>query len=202
MIPESAKPWLVGVAMAASVGYFACDRYQHRAATYRGPVAETPMQSSTRAAAIQRAGYTIEPVADYSVRARVLSIERYRVGREADLSPIDFALGWGPMSDSAVVNRLAISQSNRWYQYRWSDAPPIEPSVIASTSANTHLVPANATIEDRLLNVRKGAVVTLTGYLVNIRHQDGWTWRSSLTRDDTGGGACELMYVTDVLVEQ
>jgi hypothetical protein len=202
MIPESAKPWLVGVAMAASVGYFACDRYQHRAAAYRGPVAETPMQSSTRAATIQRAGYTIEPMADYSVRARVLSIERYRVGREADLSPVDFALGWGPMSDNAVVNKLEISQSNRWYQYRWRNAPPIEPSLIASTSANTHLVPANATIEDRLFSVRKGAVVTLTGYLINVRHQDGWTWRSSLTRDDIGGGACELMYVTDVLVEQ
>ena len=115
---------------------------------------------------------------------------------------MDFALGWGPMSDSAVVDRLSISQSNRWYQYRWSDSPPIEPSLIARTSANTHLVPANETIKDRLLSVRKGAVVTLSGYLVDIRHKDGWTWRSSLTRDDTGGGACELLYVTEVSVEQ
>ena len=202
MIPETLKPWLVGLAMAASVGYFACDRYAHRTAASRGPVAEAPAQSSTSAAAIERAGYTIEPVADYSVRARVLSVERYRVDRGAELSPVDFALGWGPMSDSAVVDRLSISQSNRWYQYRWSDSPPIEPSLIARTSANTHLVPANETIKDRLLSVRKGAVVTLSGYLVDIRHKDGWTWRSSLTRDDTGGGACELLYVTEVSVEQ
>ncbi len=202
MIPESIKPWLVGLAMAASVGYFACDRYEHRAAASRGPVAEAPAQSGTSGSTLQRDGYTIEPVADYSVRARVLSIERYRIGREADLSPVDFALGWGPMSDSAVVDRLTISQSNRWYQYRWNDAPPIEPSIIARTSANTHLVPATETIKNKLFDVRKGAVVTLSGYLVNIKHPDGWSWRSSLTRDDTGGGACELMYVTDVVVEQ
>ena len=84
MIPETLKPWLVGLAMAASVGYFACDRYAHRTAASRGPVAEAPAQSSTSAAAIERAGYTIEPVADYSVRARVLSVERYRVDRGAE----------------------------------------------------------------------------------------------------------------------
>lgn len=201
MISESLKPWLVGLLMTASIGYFAHDRYTHRAVRNRGPVPETPLQSSTHAAVMQRAGYTVEPVADYSVRARVLSIERYRIGREADLSPVDFALGWGPMSDQSIIDKLEISQSNRWYQYRWRDAPPVDPSIIASTSANTHLVPADDAIKDRLLSVHKGAVVRLTGYLINVRHSDGWSWRTSLTRDDTGGGSCELMWVTDVAVE-
>ncbi|MGH6612247.1 MAG: hypothetical protein ACRECQ_18540 [Burkholderiaceae bacterium] len=202
MISESLKLWLVGLIMAACAAYFAYDRYSHRTVANRGPVTEVPQQSSTRAETIQRAGYTIEPVAEYSVRARVLSIERYRIGREADLSPLDFALGWGAMSDQAVIEKLAFSQSNRWYQYRWSDAPPIDPSIIASTSANTHLVPASETIKDRLFDVRKGAVVRLSGYLINVKHSDGWSWRSSLSRTDTGGGACELMWVTDVEVEQ
>jgi hypothetical protein len=167
----------------------------------RGPVPDAPVQQGTRAPAIEHAGYTIEPVAEYAVRARVLAIERYRLGREADLSPVDFVLGWGPMSDDAVIARLAISQGNRWYQYRWQDNPPIDPAVIASTSANTHLVPANARVGDRLLAVRKGAVVRLSGYLINVRHPDGWRWGSSLSRTDAGNGSCELMWVTDVDVE-
>jgi hypothetical protein len=38
-------------------------------------------------------------------------------------------------------------------------------------------------------------VVALTGYLVEVRGPDGFRWRSSLTREDTGNGACELVWV-------
>lgn len=187
--------------MTACATYFLYDRAADRRALKSGPVAEIPLQSSANASTLQRAGYTIEPLASYNIRARVLATERYRIGREADLSPIDFALGWGPMSDAAVLERLNISQSNRWYHYKWEGSPPIDPSMMARSSANTHLVPADDSVKDRLLNVRRGTVVKLSGYLINVRHSDGWTWRSSLTRDDTGGGSCELMWVTDVQVE-
>jgi len=199
---ERLKPWLVGLMLAGSVAYFVYDRAAERRVLKSGPVAELPLQSSEGGPPLQRDGYVIEPLASYEVRARVLSIERYRMGREADLSPVDFALGWGPMSDAAVIERLSISQSGRWYHYRWEGSPPIDPSVMAKSSANTHLVPANDLVKRRLLDVNKGAVVKLSGYLINVRHSDGWTWRSSLTRDDTGGGSCELMWVTDVQVEE
>lgn len=198
---EGLKPWFVGLMLAASVAYFFYDRAAERRILKSGPVAELPVQSSESGPALQRDGYVIEPLASYEVRARVLSIERYRMGREADLSPLDFALGWGPMSDAAVIERLSISQSGRWYHYRWEGSPPIDPLLMAKSSANTHLVPADDLVKKRLLNISKGAVVKLSGYLINVRHSDGWSWRSSLTRDDTGGGSCELMWVTDVVVE-
>ncbi len=198
---ERFKPWFVGLVMAACVAYYMHDRAADRRVLRSGPVAEIPVQSSASESPLQRAGYVIEPLASYEIRARVLSIERYRMGREADLSPVDFALGWGPMSDPAVLDRLSISQGNRWYHFRWEGSPPIDPSVMARSSANTHLVPADDLVKNRLLKVSKGEVVRLSGYLINVRHADGWTWRSSLTRDDTGGGSCELMWVTDVQVE-
>ena len=198
---ERLKPWFVGLMMVACAAYFVYDRAADRRVLKGGPVAEIPVQSNAGALALQHAGYVIEPVASYDIRARVLSIERYRIGREADLSPVDFALGWGPMSDATVLDQLEISQSNRWYHFRWEGSPPIDPSAMARSSANTHLVPADDSVRDRLLNVRRGAVVRLSGYLINVRHSDGWTWRSSLTRDDTGGGSCELMWVTDVQLE-
>jgi hypothetical protein len=183
---ERLKPWFIGLMVATSVAYFFYDRAAERRFLKSGPVAEIPVQSNDGGPALQREGYVIE---------------RYRMGREADLSPVDFALGWGPMSDAAVIDRLSISQSGRWYHFRWEGSPPIEPSLMAKSSANTHLVPADDLVKKRLLNVSKGAVVKLSGYLINVRHSDGWTWRSSLSRDDTGGGSCELMWVTDVQVE-
>jgi hypothetical protein len=32
------------------------------------------------------------------------------------------------------------------------------------------------------------------------RAPDGWRWRSSLTREDTGAGACELVWVERIAV--
>lgn len=181
--------------------YFMQTRLEEKRLAGTRPIAEQPVQESTDAQAIQRDGFEIQPVARYEIHAKVLSTKRYRNGREADLSPVDFALGWGPMSDHAVIKQLDISQGNRWYQYRWSDAPPVDPAVIVRTSANTHLVPANDHIKTRLLKVRRGEIVRLQGYLVNIKRPDGWSWRSSLIREDSGAGSCELMWVESVSVD-
>ena len=201
-MPNSLKSSLVALLMVACVVVFMHDRSTQRMLTSRGPIAEAPAQTRTVASTLKRGAFTIEPVADYSVRARVLSIERYRLGREAELSPVDFALGWGPMSDDAVLSQLTVSQANRWYMYRWQGAPPLDPSVIIASSSNTHLVPATPEIEQTLLAVHKGAVVHLTGQLINVQHSDGWHWNTSLSRTDSGGGSCELMWVTDVEVER
>ncbi len=201
MFPRTIKSWLV--ILVVLIG--AVTTIQHRSAQKRlttaGPIAEQPQQENKRGAIRQLAGYQIEPVADYAVRARVLSVERYRMGREADLSPVDFVLGWGPMSDASLTNQLDISQGNRWYQYRWQGAPPIDPAIIVRTSANTHMVPADDTIKSQLLNVRQGDTVILKGYLINVEHPDGWRWRTSLSREDSGGGSCELLWVESVRVE-
>lgn len=201
MIPQWLKPWLLIFVTLFGVAYCAHHWTVQRRIANTGVVAEEPVQKSTDALPIERDGYQIEFVASYDIRAKVLSIERYRFGRDADFSPVDFALGWGPMSDHKVIEQLNISQSYRWYHYGWKNTPPIDPAIMIRSSANTHLVPADSGIKDRLLKVRTGEIVRLKGYLINIRHPDGWTWRSSLTRGDSGGGSCELMWVTDARVE-
>jgi hypothetical protein len=142
--------------------------------------------------------YSLEPLANFDIEARVLSKESYSIGREADLSPLDFALGWGAMSDSSVLAKLSISQGGRFYYYRWENEPPIPPEQITMQSANMHLIPANSDIKKKMHDVRVGQVVHLTGQLIEARANDGWRWRSSLTRDDTGAGACELFRVESI----
>jgi hypothetical protein len=144
-------------------------------------------------------GYRITPLAQFEIEARVLSRERYRRGREAELSPIDLALGWGPMSAQEVIDQLDISQSHRYYQWR-TDRLPLPLPVIASHSANMHIIPAADPIEDELAKIRKGHIVRLGGYLIQATAPDGWRWRSSLTRSDTGGGACEVVLVNRIAV--
>jgi hypothetical protein len=49
-----------------------------------------------------------------------------------------------------------------------------------------------------LSRLRPGQVVTLSGELVDGMRDDGMWIRTSLVRDDTGAGACEVLLVSDV----
>jgi hypothetical protein len=159
-------------------------------------VHEGPAQTSVEAGspALSRNGYRIARLESFKLEARVLAAEHYRFGREAELSPVDLALGWGPMSNSAVLERIEISQRNRFYFWRVEDFP-IPRREIEVNSANMHMIPANKVVERELASVRAGSVIRLEGYLVEASAADGWHWRSSLTREDTGNGACELVWV-------
>jgi len=103
------------------------------------------------------------------------------------------------MSDSAVLQSLHLSQGARFGRWRWSHEPPLPPDEINRHAANTHLIPANDAIRDRISALRPGSLVRIEGELVEARHpRGGRPWRSSLTRTDQGFGACEIIFVRSI----
>lgn len=187
------KRWLL-------IGLVAWGGYSHwsKRAVEHGPgvvAAHEPVQSSfSDSHPFDYKGYRITRLAEYDIDARVLSREDYRLGREADLSPTDFGVGWGRMSDESVLKNIDISQSNRFMYWRVQEFP-IPQHEIETSAANMHLIPADAAIAHQIAAVRKGQVVHMRGYLIRADASDGWHWVSSLSREDTGAGACELFWV-------
>lgn len=184
---------------ALFISLIAYGAYQHfvsREVTHTpGEIAsQAPQQTSTDAASFNHHGYTITPLENFALVARVLGREHYRLDRGAQLSPVDLALGWGPMSDDSVLSNIHISQGNRFYYWRAATLP-IPRQQIETHSANMHMIPASDDVEDILQAVKVGQKIQLQGYLVKATKEDGFTWKSSLTRGDTGFGACELVYV-------
>jgi hypothetical protein len=57
------------------------------------------------------------------------------------------------------------------------------------------MIPATTDLEGRLKKLRPGQIVTASGYLVDVRGPGGFAWNTSLSRTDTGNGACELFWV-------
>jgi len=157
---------------------------------------EAPRQESIdrNAFVLSKGDYSVRPLATFSVTARVLSRADYHADRESWLVPTDLALGWGRMSDSSVLDKIDISQSGRFYFWRVREFPIPEREIIQS-SANMHLIPADAIIEREIERTRAGDVVEFDGYLVEVDGPDGYRWASSLTRGDSGAGACELVWV-------
>lgn len=146
-------------------------------------------------------GFRLTRRAEFVVRARVLSREDYWWGRESDLSPIDLALGWGVMSDQAVLDRITITQGTRWYFTRYELPAPVSDRAIINNSSNMHMVPANSWVLKKLKETRRGDVIRVKGFLVDVADDSGFYWNTSMRRDDTGNGSCELFYVEDIYIE-
>ncbi len=162
---------------------------------------EIPLQQPVDASApsLRKKDIAITPLATFSITARVLSRADYRWDAPAAISPTDLALGWGRMSDTSVLDKIDISQSGRFYYWRVHEFPIPEREIIES-SANMHLIPADGSVARAIDHVKQGDVVTFEGYLIEARWPDGGTWRSSLTRSDTGAGACEVVWVERFLI--
>ena len=100
------------------------------------------------------------------------------------------------MSDESVLKDFQISQSNRWYF--WSTKKvSISKKEILTHSANMHLIPADASISSGL---NAGQIIRLKGKLVRIEADDGWKWKSSVSRSDMGGGSCELIWAEEIRI--
>ncbi|MCP4547416.1 MAG: hypothetical protein GY835_13240 [bacterium] len=144
-------------------------------------------------------GSKITFLADFTVNARVLSKKRYRMDRGAKVSPYDLALGWGPMSDSEILDQMEIRQAGRFFM--WSvDQYPIPANEITVHASNMHIIPADAAVMAKLRAIRRGHVVTISGHLVMVNGEDGGVWLSSLTRSDSGDGACEVVYAEEITI--
>ena len=190
------RPWLL-VALLLLAGWGALSSWRHRGvAQPPGVLApDAPQQVDLDdGAVLQRGDDTLRTRAHFALTARVLARERYRFDAGAALAPLDLAFGWGRMSDSAVLAKIEITQSDRFFHWHVRDFP-IPRREIERSGANMHLIPADSGILAAMERVRPGQVVHLEGFLVDARRSDGWQWRTSMTREDTGNGACELVYV-------
>ena len=200
-IPSRVLPWMLAIGLIVSGSRLWMERPLHW-----GPgvlAAAEPLQTPIEGAAAVPAwideAVKLTPRAAFAAKVRVLSRERYRLDRLADAVPEDLAVGWGPMSDSAVINHLEISQSARFYSWR-TDDPPIALEEISRHSANWHIVPGNSAVARTLKRIRPGDIITVDGELVDMDKPGRWFARTSLTREDTGAGACEIILVNRLAI--
>jgi len=148
--------------------------------------------------------WTATPRAAYSIDARVLSTHRYVLDLYSRFSPIDYALAWGSMHDPQVDAWITWDQYDRWYYYHIPEAAPYELTDVRDHSANVHIIPANDQLEDALLHVEPGDTIRLEGRLVDIDLNllgIQFEMSTSLTRQDAGAGACEILYVEMLVVD-
>jgi hypothetical protein len=175
-----------------------------------GLYAVTAIEAAAPIAAAE--GSTLLPVAEFETRGRVLNIERFRPRRSLanwvpGLRPSthDIGLGYGPMSDTANVERFRFSHEGASNGLRALFARPrgqmtqAEFDALAPHITNVHVIPASPAIYDELRGIRHGELVTLRGKLVNVHDRDG---RVAVTSTTPGDRDCEILWVEQVRRER
>ncbi len=149
----------------------------------------------------------LQPRATYKVTGYAAETSRKLLDKWDFVMPLDLALIWGPVADPTVLRHLKFHLSERYVSY-WYDAttPSAVVGRLPSHIANNHLIPATEDVARTLDRVRIGDLVTLQGKLVDVeirdaRGQVAARMRTSMTRDDVGSGACEIVWVESVEVE-
>ncbi len=206
--PRRSSSALRALGLVALAG---CSDWRERVEPARA--AAEPVQVAVAQAepiALERKGYRVllTPRAEYAITGYAAETSRKLLDRWDFVMPLDVALVWGPVADPAVLRHVRFHLSGRYASYRYDAALPAAAQVaLPSHVANHHLVPASEDVAADLDRVRIGDLVTLRGKLVDveIRGEGGQVearLRTSLTRDDVGSGACEILWVESAEVSR
>ncbi len=144
----------------------------------------------------------LEVRAAYKISGLLVSKHFYRAGFLHQLSPLDYALIWGRTPE--WLPWLRFSQAKRFVFFRYDIPSPVEKTYMEKHLSNNHLIPSTPNLRRALSRVRKHTPVELEGYLVDVKaiqsRRGVSAWNTSITRDDTGNGSCEIIYVTRLRV--
>lgn len=165
--------------------------------TAPNPPEQTAIEEPSFTRAWGETSARITPRARYRVDAVVLIKDTSMDDAWSDVAGLDVALGWGPMASGPLLSQLSFHLKRRYVSVRWGGDFPLGSRDVMQHLSNHHLIAASAEVATQLAKLRPGQHVTLDGRLVDLE-VGGQTIRTSLTRDDIGNGACEVLLVESV----
>ena len=164
-----------------------------------------PIQSDTKATPFDfeygSANYVIEPLAEYEIYGLIVTHndptgwgDIYHDDASVDFR--DLCLLWGTNLSPAVFNNFEF-WSEPWTCNARTQSTAAFQVFDQRALGNNHLLSADEEVRHTINSAQIGDQIHLKGQLINY-YPPGLSQygrRSSLTRDDTGNGACEVVFV-------
>jgi len=178
--------------------------------SYGGVTTAEPLQQDAPKfeTTLKLAGALVTLTSDtsYSIRAKVEGVKSYD-DTISPAIPLDLLLAWGEMADPDVDSKLTWAQSDRRGTVTGSlgkfGGVDLTADYVINHVSNNHVIPADESIREGLMQIKPGDVVRIDGRLVDVRMVIGnraLTVSSSKSRSDQGDGACEIIYVEHLQV--
>ncbi|MGY6276892.1 hypothetical protein [Methylomonas sp. MgM2] len=168
-----------------------------------------PVQSETDRESFSieanRLKYTIHPKFDYDLQGVVVSYSDadeltniWHYKRWQDFINVrDLCVIWGKNVESGIYKNMKF-RSDSWTCWAaWPDQATGAAFKMNALS-NNHIVANYDAVKKALMQAETGDLIHIKGILAEyVNHAAGYTRGTSVTREDTGQGACETIYVDD-----
>jgi hypothetical protein len=169
---------------------------------------QVPIQTAPFQTTVGGVTYTVKPVAEYEIWGLVVSNhdtstwwDWIHKASNDHLNVVDLCVVFAEnvatggyvgldYSSGQFVCYVQTGSTEKWQRFSMR------------ALANNHLLADRPSLVDKLRGVRIGDQVRIRGLLSEYAHNHGFAFTrgTSLTRDDTGNGACETIFVQDVEV--
>lgn len=176
----------------------------------RSELRNEPVQEPTLAAPFKTTvggvTYTVRPVADYEIWGLVVSNHDTSTwwnwihkASHDNLNVVDMCVVFAENVSNGGYVGLDYS-SGQFVCYVQTHSTEKWQRFSMRALANNHLLADRPSIVAKLRDVRIGDQVRIRGWLSEYTHNHGFAFArgTSLTRDDTGNGACETIYVQEL----
>jgi len=109
----------------------------------------------------------------------------------------DLCVVWGKNLETGAFREIKFWSRDFTCYYSWS-SPEVGRQFSQSHISNNHLITEDAQLRRLIKSVKRGDQVRLRGWLAKYGHKGSRVVRgTSTTRQDSGGQACETVYVTE-----
>ncbi len=147
--------------------------------------------------------YSIEPVADYELWGLVVTHNDITgmtdiIHDDDSVDIKDICVVWGDNLQNNDYRDVSYSSGDFTCYYQYDRPMDFRHEQLS----NNHLLSDNKEVRERIRNIKIGDQVHLKGMLVNYSAAatPDWTRNTSTNRNDSGNGACEVIFVDEFTV--
>ncbi len=173
-------------------------------AVFSEPV-QTPTSREAFTTTLGDIEYTVRPLYQYDLTGLVVSKhnadtwwDRIHEASNDKLNVTDLCVVWGNNARHARYGELNYS-SGQFVCYVQTSSSEVWSTFDMNSLSNNHMLTDDSGIARVLRSVRVGDQIHFRGYLAEYSHHHQFAFfrGTSVTRTDTGNGACETVFATD-----
>lgn len=144
--------------------------------------------------------YRIDPEFEYDLHGMIVSYRHHdgesRMHRRSmdHLNMLDVCVVWGENAAGGELHKLDFwngiftcnvqtRDMDAWHRFRMNQL------------SNNHLLSADDAVRDQVMRINIGDQIRVRGWLASYSNEQGGRRGTSTTRDDTGNGACETIFI-------
>jgi len=150
---------------------------------------------------IETNNFIITPKFEIEGKVRVIAKNRYWFEDMSHVSPFDLLLSWDRMSDEDLLTRMLVQIDNRSYHVQMTK-PPYQRGNIHEHLLMTHTIPATEIIQDKISSLRRGQLVSFSGYVVDIENRLGDKWVSPVHDGLPANRSSQWVWVESITLEE